>query len=96
MFTNFCSKGSESNVKAKITKAEDSIQELMTLTQFANDESDYGMGLELGLCMFSYGDCSLHKYIKNLLPISYNLLNRNHYADIIKEHLNHRLLRNTN
>ncbi|XP_021567522.1 histone PARylation factor 1-like, partial [Carlito syrichta] len=31
------------------------IQEMMTFVQFANDECDYGMGLELGLDLFCYG-----------------------------------------
>jgi hypothetical protein len=95
MFKNYCLKDDAPNLKAKSGKAEESIQELMTLTQFANDESDYGMALELGLCMFSFGDQALHKYIKNLLPISYTLLNRNYYSDIIKAHLNKRLMQIT-
>lgn len=95
MFTNFCLKADAPNVKAKKLKAEESIQELMTLTQFANDESDYGMSLELGQCMFSFGDQGLHKYIKNLLSICYALLNRNLYSDIIKAHLANRLMKIT-
>ena len=91
MFTNFCIKGDAPNLKAKKLKAEESIQELMTLTQFANDESDYGMALELGQCMFSFGDSALNKYIKNLLSISYTLLNRNYYSEVIKAHLNNRV-----
>jgi hypothetical protein len=74
----------------KKTQAEDLIQEIITLIQFANDESDYGMGLELGLCLFSYGDESLHKYVKMLLSLGYNLLGRNYYADIITAHLDKR------
>ena len=31
------------------------IQEMMTYVQFANDECDYGMGLELGLDLFCHG-----------------------------------------
>lgn len=31
------------------------IQEMMTFVQFANDECDYGMGLELGMDLFCYG-----------------------------------------
>lgn len=31
------------------------LQELITLVQFANDEWDYGEGLELGMDLFCYG-----------------------------------------
>ena len=31
------------------------VQEMMTYVQFANDECDYGMGLELGLDLFCHG-----------------------------------------
>lgn len=31
------------------------IQEMMTYVQFANDECDYGMGLELGTDLFCHG-----------------------------------------
>ena len=36
-------------------KAMDPLMEIIMLIQFANDECDYGEGLEMGLCMFSYG-----------------------------------------
>lgn len=36
------------------------IQEMMTFVQFANDECDYGMGLELGLDLFCYGSHYFH------------------------------------
>jgi hypothetical protein len=84
MFTNFCLNDTEPNNKDKKANAVESIQGLITLTQFANDESDYGMALELGLNMFSFGDAQLHRYVRVLLSISYSLLNRNLYADILK------------
>lgn len=31
------------------------VQEMVTYVQFANDECDYGMGLELGLDLFCHG-----------------------------------------
>ncbi len=86
IFSNVCLEKGEKN-KSKISKAENSLQELVNLVQFANDECDPGMGLELGICMFSFGKIELHKYVKNLMTNGYNLLNRNHYADIIKSHL---------
>ncbi|XP_064870062.1 histone PARylation factor 1-like, partial [Oncorhynchus nerka] len=36
-------------------KAFGPLQEMMTFVQFANDECDYGMGLELGIDLFCYG-----------------------------------------
>jgi hypothetical protein len=45
------------------------------------------MGVEFGINMFSFGDIALHRYIKSVLPLCYNLLGRNYYADILKEHL---------
>ena len=86
MFKNFCNKD---NATLK-TKADESIQEIVTLIQFANDEMDYGMALEFGTNMFSFGDPALHKYIRAVLPISYNLLGRELYAEILKEHLKNR------
>ncbi|TSN95659.1 Ankyrin-2 [Bagarius yarrelli] len=39
-------------------------KEMMTFVQFANDECDYGMGLELGIDLFCYGS---HKEVAKLL-----------------------------
>ena len=36
-------------------KAFDALQELVTNVQFANDEGDPGMGLELGIDLLVYG-----------------------------------------
>lgn len=92
MFT-YCSIKDESGTnKAKKRKGDDDIQEIITLIQFANDESDYGMGLEFGLNMFSFGELALHKYIRQTLPVCYSLLGRDLYADIIREHLKNRKL----
>ena len=47
----------ERNKHKKITffQALDVLQELITNVQFANDEGDPGMGLELGLDAFTFG-----------------------------------------
>ena len=92
MFSNFCQKEESATSKAKKIKGDESIQEIVTLIQFANDETDYGMALEFGLNMFTFGDLALHKYIKSTLPVCYELLNRNLYAEIIREHLKNRKL----
>ena len=40
---------------AERLKAFAPVQEMMTYVQFANDECDYGMGLELGMDLFCHG-----------------------------------------
>ncbi len=77
----------------KRNKADERIQEIITLIQFANDEIDYGMGLEFGINMFCHGDLALHKFIRSAAVTSYNLLGRELYAEILKEHLKNRKLK---
>ncbi len=90
-FSNYCCKeGDEKTVKRLKTIADEKIQEIITLIQFANDETDYGMGMEFGLNMFMFGDVSLHKFIRSVLPVCYTLLSRNYYAEILREHLKNR------
>uniref|UniRef100_A0A8C6YQU0 Histone PARylation factor 1 n=1 Tax=Nothoprocta perdicaria TaxID=30464 RepID=A0A8C6YQU0_NOTPE len=66
------------------------IQEMLTFVQFANDECDYGMGFELGIDLFCYGSHYFHKTVGQLLPLAYNLLKRNLFAEIIQSHLANR------
>ena len=66
------------------------LQEIVTFVQFANDECDYGMGLELGMDLFCHGHSTYHRIVEHLLPLAYNLLQRESYAKIIKEHLKQR------
>ena len=68
----------------------DDLQEIMTLVQFANDECDYGMGLELGLDLFCFGNERFHKVILQLMPLAYRLLGRQEFAEIIEIHLENR------
>ena len=77
--------------KAK-DKAFDTLQELITNVQFANDEGDPGMGLELGLNGFLYCDRSLDSTVKHLLSVAYELLDRDLYSKIILAHLSRRSL----
>ena len=71
-------------------KALDPLMELIMLIQFANDECDYGEGMELGLDLFTYGGKVLHKTIMTLLPLAYQLLGRQEYKAIIESHLKDR------
>lgn len=66
------------------------IQELVTYVQFANDECDYGMGLELGVDLFCSGSSHVHGLIYQLLSVAYSLLQRDKFAEILKVHLKNR------
>ncbi|XP_022320686.2 histone PARylation factor 1-like [Crassostrea virginica] len=80
----------ESKTEEERDKNMDPIQEIVTLVQFANDECDYGEGLELGIDLFCYGGEVLHPMVEHLLPLAYQLLGRFEFKDIIESHLNHR------
>lgn len=75
--------------KEKEQGSED-LQEIMTLVQFANDECDYGMGLELGLDLFCFGSERFHNVISQLMPLGYRLLGRDEFAEVVEIHLEHR------
>eukprot|EP00088_Acartia_fossae_P043085 TRINITY_DN4530_c0_g1_i1.p1 TRINITY_DN4530_c0_g1~~TRINITY_DN4530_c0_g1_i1.p1 ORF type:complete len:468 (-),score=108.69 TRINITY_DN4530_c0_g1_i1:803-2182(-) len=76
--------------QAKI-KGLDVLHELITNVQFANDEGDPGMGIELGLDAFAYGGESLHNSIRHLLTVGYELVNRDEFSAIISAHLDRRV-----
>lgn len=66
------------------------LDELITNVNIANDECDYGMGLEFGINLFCYGESCFHEDILKILPIVYELLQRSRYASILKAHLKNR------
>ena len=68
-------------------KYADELQEIVTCVQFANDECDYGMGLELAMDLFAHGSHHLHGLLGHLLPTAYELLHRDLFAKIIHIHL---------
>lgn len=68
-------------------KAMDAVQELVTFVQFANDEGDPGMGLELGLALFSHGGEALHSTIRHLMGVAYDLLDRDQFSAVLTAHL---------
>lgn len=68
-------------------KAFDPLTEIITYVQFANDECDFGEGLELGLDLFSFGSEVFHSTILSVLPLAYDLLNRSQFGEIVKAHL---------
>ncbi|EDV23415.1 UPF0609 protein C4orf27 [Trichoplax sp. H2] len=65
------------------------LEELITYVQFANDECDYGMGLELGIDLFCRGE-EFNNFALHLLTTAYSLLRRPLYADIISIHMTNR------
>ena len=68
----------------------DELQETITFIQFANDECDYGMGLEFGIDLFVFANENFHGMIEHVLPLAYRLLKRDLFADIIEAHLEDR------
>ena len=62
---------------------------MITCVQFANDEYDFGMGLELGIDLFCHSD-QFDNSVSHLLPLAYELLGRQQYKRIITEHLKNR------
>eukprot|EP00092_Neocalanus_flemingeri_P016819 GFUD01018194.1.p1 GENE.GFUD01018194.1~~GFUD01018194.1.p1 ORF type:complete len:460 (+),score=173.33 GFUD01018194.1:74-1453(+) len=69
----------------------DVLQELVTNVQFANDEGDPGMGLELGLDLLCFGGERLHNTIKHLMCVAYDLLDRDQFGKILTCHLERRM-----
>ncbi|XP_054264525.1 histone PARylation factor 1-like isoform X2 [Macrosteles quadrilineatus] len=80
----------ESKSEEERTKYWEQLQPVMTFANIANDECDFGTCLELGLDLFSYGNELLHRSILQLLPTTYNLLQRPQFAAIIQAHLEDR------
>ena len=66
------------------------IHRIMTLINYANDEMDFGMGLEFGIDLFCTGHQFFHKSSMHLLSQAYELLERDTFSKIIKIHLNNR------
>nr|SVE73751.1 EOG090X0BAY [Daphnia atkinsoni] len=85
-----CKKIVESPNLSEQEKNSDTLQELVTYVQYANDESDYGMGLELGLDLLAFGGEVFHPTILHLLGVAYELLERKEFFVILKAHLNNR------
>ncbi|CAF1131943.1 unnamed protein product [Adineta ricciae] len=86
-FKKVCDKFCNGTSEDQHQKAEDDLQHVITCIQFANDECDYGEGLEFGLNLFLYGSSKLHSRILTLLPLAYKLLHRDLYGQIITDHL---------
>ena len=80
----------EADTDSDLDKALDVLQEIVTNVQFANDEGDPGMGLELGIDLLCHGGERLHNTIKHLLGVAYELLNREDFAKIVDCHLQRR------
>jgi hypothetical protein len=81
---------SEGKNEKEREKASEDLQEILTYVQFANDECDYGMGLELGVDIFCFGEKRFNSTILQLMPLAYRLLGRDLFAEIIETHIEHR------
>lgn len=79
-----CKKIVESSDLSEQEKNSDALQELVTYVQYANDESDYGMGLELGLDLLAFGGEVFHPTILHLLGVAYELLECKEFFVILK------------
>lgn len=79
------------------------LDELMTLVQFANDEGDFGEGLELGLDLLAFHPVGtstsdtfekanrLNRRITCLLSTGYQLAGRPKFAQVVRRHMESRL-----
>lgn len=74
------------------------LEELITFTQFANDEGDYGQGLELGLDLLAFHPTGLllssasclDGMITALLSTGYFLAGRSKFASVVQKHMKNR------
>ncbi|CAG2175129.1 unnamed protein product [Oppiella nova] len=71
-------------------KSMSELQEIIQLVSYANDECDFGMGLELGIDLFSCGEQYFHKSVLYLLSMAYDFLKREPFSRVIKAHINNR------
>ncbi|KAM7534827.1 hypothetical protein Aperf_G00000105102 [Anoplocephala perfoliata] len=79
------------------------LDELMVFVQFANDEGDYGEGLELGLDLLAFHPPAktadeafekagqFNRRITCLLTTGYQLAGRSKFAQVIRKHMENRL-----
>jgi len=70
----------------------DELDSLITLTQYANDERDPGMGIELGLKLFAKAKTNaVNSDVCRLLGLGYSLISgREVYGRVAEEHMKHR------
>ena len=72
------------------------LDEIVTWATIANDECDFGMGLQLGHDLLAWerqdgaGKHVLGPYIEQIMPISYMLLDRMPFMEVLTAHLKHR------
>lgn len=72
-------------------EASEPLDEIITFIQFANDEGDFGEGVELGLDLLAFEKSELfNSQIEMLLAVGYELLGYNLFAESIKLHLKKR------
>ncbi|KAH7709268.1 hypothetical protein AAVH_23473 [Aphelenchoides avenae] len=67
----------------------DQIMKLYTHVQFANDEMDFGMGLEFGQDLFYSNYDTFEKLAHNVLKTAYQLLDRKPFLEILETQSKH-------
>ncbi|MFH4979245.1 hypothetical protein AB6A40_005954 [Gnathostoma spinigerum] len=64
----------------------ESLVDIFSNVQFANDEMDFGMGLEFGHELFMSNYCDVDRMAVSVLTTAYTLLERSAFAKILKAH----------
>ena len=80
------------NDKTLSKKRQADLDEQLRFADIANDESDFGLSLQLGLNMFSFSVCDnqvAHEAAR-LLDVAYMLLGRSTFRHILKAHMEHK------
>uniref|UniRef100_A0A8R1XZP2 Aprataxin and PNK-like factor PBZ domain-containing protein n=1 Tax=Onchocerca volvulus TaxID=6282 RepID=A0A8R1XZP2_ONCVO len=83
LITSVATTNNEAIKQKKLEK----IMEIISCVQFANDEKDFGMGLEFGHDIFWSNYGFFDKMTERLLTMAYKLLNREAFARILKVHM---------
>ncbi|PAV66532.1 hypothetical protein WR25_22542 [Diploscapter pachys] len=65
----------------------DKVLEIYPLVHMANDESDFGMGLEYGHFLYLANTSILDGFTVPILEIAYKLLNRNQYIEVLNRRM---------
>ncbi|KAM3726665.1 Histone PARylation factor [Dirofilaria immitis] len=81
LITFVATASSEAAKQKKLEK----IMEIISYVQFANDEKDFGMGLEFGHDIFWSNYDFFDKMAEKVLTMAYKLLNRGVFARILEE-----------
>lgn len=71
-------------------RARAALSEALTYVMIGNDECDFGTGLEVGLNLLTGPPRELTRHVESVLAVSYTLLNRPLFGNIVRAHMEHR------